>query len=243
MTTPTAHVIGAFIAILLAFGSTISYSADYESNVIVATDFSSSYYEKARFPVIKQNFNVLSAAMLSQKRYGPKQPLLFQVIAIDELSQAKGPICEFKLMKRTLKDQNPCKGTTRNCSNKSIEAKEYIDEVCTNSIVNRGVRGATDIEGALSLAGQLSKAQRAVNRYLFIFSDMEEYRDDKIVSTPPNLKGFKVIVVCAQGIRADGFCMTSETKWTKKLKKYGASSVEFVVEASDWEKVARDTFK
>jgi hypothetical protein len=226
----------------LVMVSTSTHSIDYESNVIVATDFSSSYYVKDRFPDIEDNFKKLSSAMTSREAKSIR-PLLFQVIPIDELSQAKGTICEYTIQrKRLTSGRNACDGEAA-CSVKAKDVKTYIQDICAKTIIKRPTGEGTDIEGALSLAGQLSSAQRAKTTYLFIFSDMHEFRDVNIVSTPPNLDGFKVFVICGGVNSVQGFCMTQEQHWTKRLKKYGADSVEFVVESSRWGRVAKDGFQ
>ena len=64
---------------------------DYESNLIVALDFSTSYYGADRFASIEDNFFKLLDAMDSRRL---KKPLLFQVIPIDHISQAGGALCK-----------------------------------------------------------------------------------------------------------------------------------------------------
>jgi len=215
---------------------------DYGSNVIVATDFSNSYYFEDRFEVITENFGKLSKAMTSRAA-GLRHPTLFQVIPIDELSQAKRPICEFTIQERKLiSREDPCEGERR-CSDDPRDGKQYIADICSKAVIAEGEGGATDIEGALSLAGQLAASQRAEDKYLFIFSDMEEYRSEDVQSTPPDLTGFNVMVVCSAALGGEGFCMSQSKFWSEKLKSFGASSVQFVIESSKWNRVATDMFE
>lgn len=223
--------------------STPVYSTEYESNVIVATDFSSSYFVKERFKNIEKNFKTLRKTVAS-KNSGPNKPLLFQVIPIDELSQAKGTVCEYTLQEKKLFAgvDDGCDGEAQ-CSADIRDFKTFVNDICVKSVLKREQGGGTDIEGALSLAGQLSTAQRATNTFLFIFSDMAEYRFENVISTPPNLEGISVVVVCGGISIGDGFCMSQEEMWSKKLQGYGAETVTFVVESSSWQNVARDLFE
>lgn len=233
--------LSAFLSQLAVLGlcSTAAFSTEYSSNVIVATDFSSSYFIEERFSNIEKNFKTLRKAITSTAR-----PLLFQVIPIDELSQAKGTVCEFTLHEKKLISggRDDCDGE-KQCSASKKDFKTFVDDICVKSILKRVQGGGTDIEGALSLAGQLSSAQRATETYLFIFSDMAEYRFEDIISTPPNLQGVKVVVVCGGVSGSNGFCMSQEKTWSKKLLDYDADSVVFVIESSNWQNVARDLFK
>jgi hypothetical protein len=215
---------------------------EYASNVIVATDFSTSYYFEDRFELIADNFDVLSSAVTSRAT-GLGYPSLFQVIPIDELSQARRPICEWTIQVRKLiSREDACAGEKR-CSDDPRDAAQYISDICSKAVIARGVGGATDIEGALSLAGQLAASQKAEKNYLFIFSDMEEYRREEVQSTPPDLAGFDVMVVCSGDLGEAGFCMSERKSWSEKLKSFGASKVEFVIESSKWNRVAMEMFE
>jgi hypothetical protein len=79
-------LVWGILPMLAAVGSTLAYSIDYESNIIVATDFSSSYYVEKRFPNIEKSFNTLRKSITSRAS-GPDKPVLFQVIPIDEVDQ------------------------------------------------------------------------------------------------------------------------------------------------------------
>jgi hypothetical protein len=236
-------LVWGILPMLAAVGSTLAYSIDYESNIIVATDFSSSYYVEKRFPNIEKSFNTLRKSITSRAS-GPDKPVLFQVIPIDELSQAKGTICDYTLHQKQLMGggSRACDGEN-NCSISTKDFKTFIHDICVKSVLKRGQATSTDIEGALSLAGQLSSAQRAASTYLFIFSDMAEFRDATVLTTPPNLEGVKVIVVCGGVVNSDGFCMSQAGAWTKKLKNYGASSVDFVIESSNWQNIAQEAYQ
>lgn len=226
----------------LCLGAASAAADEYASNVIVATDFSSSYYTTETFEDIEKNFRELSRSMTGRMS-ALQSPTLFQVIPIDELSQAKKPLCEFTLRERALICKNEECERRRDCSDKPRDLKNYIEKICTKTVIDRGEGGATDIEGALSLAGQLASSQRADKRYLVIFSDMEEYRQEHIISTPPDLSGFQVLVVCGGAMEESGFCMSKEATWTTRLEQYGATSVEFVIESGSWSNVARDLFE
>lgn len=231
-----------FLPLFLFSQASYVSASDYATNVIVATDFSSSYYFEDRFEVINNNLGKLGNAVTSRAT-GLRYPTLFQVIPIDELSQAKRPICEWTIQERKLiSREDPCDGERR-CSDDPKDAKQYIEDICSKAVVGRGEGGATDIEGALSLAGQLAASQSAAENYLFIFSDMEEYRSDDVLSTPPDLSGFKVMVVCSAELGAAGFCMSQNKIWSEQLKSFGAASVEFVVESSRWNRVAMEMFE
>ena len=228
--------------IALLMQGAFATASDYSSNVIVANDFSNSYYFEDRFEVIGDNFGKLSNAITSRST-GLRYPTLFQVVPIDELSQAKRPICEFTIQERKLiSREDPCDGEKR-CSDNPKDADQYITDICSKAVISRGEGGATDIEGALSLAGQLAASQKADNNYLFIFSDMEEYRSEEVQSTPPNLSGFDVMVVCSGELGEAGFCMSQSNFWSEKLQSYGARSVEFVIESSRWNRIAMDMFE
>lgn len=239
---PVIHFARLLAAIFVSAGVAESAADDYVSNVIVATDFSSSYYTPETFPNIENNYRELSRAMTARTS-GLRGPTLFQVIPIDELSQAKRPLCEFTLQERALIRKDEECEQRRDCSDNPRDLKNYIEKICSKTVIDRGEGGATDIEGALSLAGQLASSQKADNRYLIIFSDMEEYRQESVISTPPDLSGFQVLVVCGGLFETSGFCMSKEAAWSSKLKEYGATSVEFVIESSRWSTLARDLFE
>mgnify|MGYP001130827698 CR=1 FL=1 len=220
-------------------------SSQYETSVIVAMDFSSSYFAKERFRNIQKNFNTLGKASVSRNSGAPR-PLLFQVIPIDELSQSKGTVCEYTLQEARMLGgvDDDCDGESQ-CSSDYRDFKTFLKDICVPSILKRKVAELTDIEGALSLAGQLSYAQRADNTYLFIFSDMAEYRYEEVISTPPDLEGMSVVVVCGGVVFAarNEFCMSTKDIWTERLTGFGAESVDFVVESGKWDDVARDLFE
>ena len=240
---PISHFAHTLAAIFVSAGVAASVAADdYVSNVIVATDFSKSYYTPETFPNIEKNYRELSKSMTARTS-GLRGPTLFQVIPIDELSQAKRPLCEFTLQERALIRKDEECEQRRDCSDSPRDLKNYIEKICSKTVIDRGEGEATDIEGALSLAGQLASSQKADNRYLIIFSDMEEYRHESVISTPPDLSGFKVLVVCGGLFETSGFCMSKESAWSSKLKEYGAASVEFVIESSRWSAIARDLFE
>lgn len=240
---PTLWLRNFIAKCVLCLAAANTTASEFASNVIVAADFSTSYYIETRFPDIEKNFEELSIAMTSRSSR-LESPILFQVIPIDELSQAKKPLCKFTLQQRALIRANDRCERRRDCSDNPEELGDYLEQICAKTVIERGAVDATDIEGALSLAGQLASSQRADNKYLIIFSDMAEYRSDTVVSTPPDLSGFKVLVVCgSQHDQGSGFCMSQQATWSSKLKQFGAASVEFVIETSEWAGQAMDLFE
>ena len=237
---PVIHFARLLAAIFVSAGVAESAADDYVSNVIVATDFSSSYYTPETFPNIENNYRELSRAMTARTS-GLRGPTLFQVIPIDELSQAKRPLCEFTLQERALIRKDEECEQRRDCSDNPRDLKNYIEKICSKTVIDRGEGGATDIEGALSLAGQLASSQKADNRYLIIFSD-GRVPTGEVISTPPDLSGFQVLVVCGAYLKLPVFD-EQEAAWSSKLKEYGATSVEFVIESSRWSTLARDLFE
>jgi hypothetical protein len=244
----------AYAAFILFVSSQSTNALDLKSNVIILMDFSNSYFTKSRLKkTIPSNFKKI-AEVIGSKKNGPKRPSLVQVFPINDKSQEGQPVCEFLLLRKKLigggnkkKKCEPFKESL--CSSKVKYFKNYINKQCVALIKKVPEFNATDISGALSLAASVSESQTDKSKYMVIFSDMFEYRDDKIPVTKINLKGFHVFVVCGGEVNeedksgAKEFCQDSEVTWKPLLKKMGAKSVKYVLETGNWNlKAARDFF-
>ena len=229
------------LIVVLTVTSGVAFPSGYESNVIVSSDFSGSYFAEERFERIRGNYEKL-ARILTDPINGPKTPLLFQVTKIDERSQAKSKICEYKLKQRPsiLIGPRPCEGE-KNCSTNPRNFSTYVNDICMKTILGQDIGPETDIEGALSLAGQMAHGNRAKKNYLFLFSDMYEFSSNTIENSPINLDGVKIFVLCG-GLQIDKFCMNQSLSWKRRLKEFGAESSEFVTEESEWSGAAREFF-
>ena len=229
------------LPLLLVLGLPLSSVADEpENTVIIALDLSSSYFNEDRFKQIRRNFQKLATIVQSPAL---KHPTIFQVIQIGDMSQGQGLVCEYELQPKSLVSRRDrCRGA-KDCSVNPRDAGIYFKSICSKTVIDHEPAEATDIEGALSLAGQLADSQQAYNNYLFIMSDMFEYQGSTDQITTPNLKDFKVIVVCASEARDSSYCMSQEKSWSARLEKLGVVSTNFVVETSRWEGVAEDMFE
>ena len=234
---PTAK---SFLLLLALLGSPSSLAEEPENTVIIAVDFSTSYFNEDSFKQIQKNFQKLARVIQSPVL---THPTIFQVIQIGNMSQGQRPVCEYELQRKSLiSRRDPCDGA-KDCSVNPEDAGNYFKSVCSKTVLEKDSAVATDIEGALSLAGQLADSQQAINNYLFILSDMKEYRFTKEEITAPDLKDFKVMVICASEARESSYCMSEERTWSTRLKKLGAASTKFVVETSRWEGLAEDMFE
>ena len=234
--------------IIITF-TNMSFAKEIKSNVITLFDFSNSYFMPERNKVVKKNLSKLATAMTSRKD-GPQQPILFQVIPIDERSQQGEIICEYALVKRGLmgKGKKMCETFDHgNCSTKRKLLKKYTNNVCYKFIKDTKPALRTDISGAISLASQLGNSQTDETKYVIIFSDMFEFRDTRIPVTKANLKNFHILIICGGLINAEKntskFCMNTQSNWKNEFKKLGAESVTFAIETGNWhQKTAKDFF-
>lgn len=233
----------------LLFSST-SHADELESNVIALVDFSGSYFTEDRLlEQIPKNIKDFSLAV-SSKRRGPDRPSLIQVLPINAISEISKPICEYKLLRRSLLGgKNKKCGTIPDafCSAKTDELKEYFIDECTKIVSSFSPDSYTDISGALALASQLIDNQRPEKSYLIIFSDMFELRVDILPFSKIDLKGAKVLVVCGGGFYGETdikkLCFGTEESWRSQLLELGASSVEYAIETSRWvDGLAEDFF-
>ena len=226
---------GLALMVLIFSPPTFSKEKDLKSYVILLVDFSNSYFTEGRKEVLRENFAVLTGAIVS-KRKGPKRPVMMTVLPINDSSEASKKLCEFTILKKGL-IKKPKESKNRKIDPDYFET--YMNSLCINGILKEPVVGWTDIKGAVSLAGQFGDTQPKAQKYLVIFSDMFEFRDQRIPVTDSNLNQFKVLVVCSKELNMEKtgktfLCMGEQHKWRAVFTKLGASEVVFVREGSDW---------
>ena len=155
---------GLLLSLSLGFSFT-SRAEEPENTVIVAVDFSTSYFSPDRFKKIRKNFRTLAKVVQSPALI---HPTVFQVIQIGDMSQGQGLVCEYELQPKSLISRRDLCGGAKDCSVNPEDAGDYFKSICSKTVEEHEPAGATDIEGALSLAGQLADSQQAFNNYLFI---------------------------------------------------------------------------
>ena len=210
-------------------------SNNLKSYVILLVDFSNSYFKEDRKDTIQENLLELTNAIAS-KKYGPKRPVRTTVLPINHISEASRKICEFTILrKRLLKKPKE----TKNSKFKPRFYVKYMETLCSNTIARAKVQLATDIHGALSLASQFSASHPTADKFLVIFSDMFEYRDESIPVTKIDLRKFKVLVVCSRDLNVEkqgsvNLCMGQKDNWQEAFSRLGAEEIIFVREGTNW---------
>lgn len=202
-----------------------------QSYVILLVDLSNSYYGEERKGIIKENIHELVNAVAS-KRNGPKKAVMTTVLPINAESESARKLCEWTILKRKMvkavKEE-------RNKKVKPALYKAYMESLCVNNIFKEQPAHSTDIQGALSLAGQFGETHYKARKYLVIFSDMFEFRNTNIPVTRINLEKFRVLVVCSNVRSEDAnLCMGERRKWDTALSKLGVEKTTFVREGTNW---------
>jgi len=220
---------------------TESKALNLKSNVIVLMDFSNSYFTPDRIKLaIPDNFRKLSEA-IGSKNDGPDKPALVQLLPITGVSQNGRAMCEFVLLRKKLfgGKKNACGSfDPAMCSEKVSYFKDFMQGQCSKKVLRTREATATDISGALSVASQIGQSQGDGDKFLVIFSDMFEYRDQRLPVGKINLGGFHILVVCGAEYNSEAdtlkLCQGTEAVWANKFKSLGAASVTYTLETGNW---------
>ena len=240
------HSLLVLCTLLMAFSSPVlAKEKELRSYVIVLFDFSNSHYRNERHSILRDSLSTLTASIVDKKN-APRRPVMTTVLPINEKSEASKKVCEFTILKKGL-IRKPKE--TKNKKVNSEHFETYMTTLCANNVLGMPTAYETDIQGALSLAGQFGHTHPKAQKYLAIFSDMFEWRDSRIPVTKKNLKGYKILVVCSKDLNLEQstnkpkLCMGQESRWRQVFSQLGASDTVFVREGSDWgQQVAKGLF-
>ncbi len=231
------------LIVVLFCGGLARADDDFESQVILLTDFSSSYYSDDRKQLLKKNFDTF-AKLLTSEDSADAAPILAEAYPIGSQSAQSRAICSFTVARKGMLNRAEGCGSRTGplCTSDKSAIRKFFAETCFKKVSKRAVENETDISGALYLASEIRL--RSARPYLVIFSDMAEYRGDLPLGSI-NLEGFKVLIVCSStrpGGAASRLCADrAPTFWAPKFVDMGVrpGDLYFVDERQRWAREAR----
>lgn len=223
----------------LSISLSLNFSAkaqEPQSQVFILFDLSSSYFETGSKDVAK-SFRKIASVVLSKER-GPIRPSLIHVLPIGDISQTQDAICEAEMPASSRFRRSVECSSGLICLPDDAIAKQWFSD-CANKITKMSVQGTTDISGALSLASQLTLRENSVEPFMFVLSDMFEYRNKEVPVSKIRLDDFEIVILCGSQLNSEGtepqYCLdTVDTKWRKQLKALGANNVSGHNEKKSW---------